>query len=87
MKRKSTFTFLICKIENEMYILKFLNECPLTRHGIVLIFGKEHTQFSLFCKFFFSSEAASIIVFNYCTIISRMLPLVIVFDNSELIKD
>ena len=81
MKRNSTFAFLICKIENEMYILKFPNECSLTRHGIILIFGKEHKQFPLFSKiFFFSSEAASMIVFNNCVIISRMLPLVIVWQ-------
>lgn len=61
MKRNSIFAFLCCKIEHEMYILKFSNESPLTRPGIILVFGKEYTQFPLFSSlFFFLSN-----LFNY----------------------
>lgn len=64
----------------------------LTRHGIDLIFGKDHTQFSLFNKmlvFFFSQRAALIIGFHNCRIIIiyTVFPLVIMFDHSEHIMD
>lgn len=87
MKRNSIFAFILCKIENEMNILKFPNECPLIRHGIALIFGKEHTQFSFFDKIFFFQRAALIIIFHNCIIISRVSPLVIMFNYSEHIMD
>lgn len=62
MKRNSIFAFLCCKIKHEMYILKFPNECPLTRPGTILVFGKEYILFSLFNSllFFFLSNC-----FNY----------------------
>lgn len=91
MKRNSTFVFLHCKTVNEMYILKFPNGCPLTRHGIALIFRKKHTVLSLYSPFLFLikfyfflfSGTPSIIVPYNCVIISRVLPWVIMFDHCE----
>lgn len=79
MNRNIILSFLCCKIEHEMYILQFPNECPLTRPGIILVFGK----FSLFSSLLFFSVTASIIDFYDCIIIPGVLPLVIVFDYSE----
>lgn len=87
MKRNSIFAFLCCKIKHEMYILKFPNECPLTRPGTILVFGKEYILFSLFNSLllFFFSATASITDFYDCIIIPGVLQtlFLIVFDHSE----